>query len=244
MEAEAKTDALAVQEGSILLAVKPDELAGAHQQMRRWAGAMEHQMKAQAAELKAAVENAKKHKWATATLERHHRMATQRRAFYRKIIRGLDAGYLVIPNFQMDPWVVRTDRKKPSGQEKRNTWSGSRWFPQKAQKLPAGEGRYVAHAALAETWEETEERDGKEDRTIHCSRPTEFDGAPEFPFEFASPYVMDKVAAATEERVFDEIGVAEAGAGDPILLGRLLNPKAYAPNLSFFLAWALDLRRL
>ncbi len=228
----------------VLLALRPDELAAAHGTIRKWATGMESLMRRQAEELDESVQKARANKWGVLTLQKHLRIARQRRAFYRKIVAAVDAGYLIVPNFPMDPWVVRTDRKNPSGGTSRNSYSADRWFPQKARLLPEGEGRYVARSALLEVWDREEKAKDGEEKTFHYSRPSEFDESPEFPFAFAAPYVMDRVAAAQEERIFDEIGVAEEGTGDPILLGRLLNPRPGSTAVTFFLAWGLDLRRV
>jgi hypothetical protein len=45
-------------------------------------------------------------------------------------------------------------------------------------------------------------------------------------------------------RIFDEMGIVvdqrKMRNGDPIIVGRILNPRRNRPDLSFFVCWALD----
>lgn len=241
----AKLDAAQLGQETMLLALNPAELAGAHGQMREWATAMAKLMASQREELQEAMNVAARSGWDFATIERHKTIARKREDFYLKILAALDAGFMVVPNFEMSTWVVRTRRVKPSGDMKENSYSISDWFPQESGRLPAGEGRYVAR--LATYRHDTVERaDVKgEKKTFHRSWPDGFDEEPAFPIAFASPYVMERTAAAVDALVFDEIGVSgDAAVGDPILLGRVLNPRRGRQAVTFFIAWSMDLRRL
>lgn len=240
-----------VQQGqeTVLLALSPDELQSAHAKMRSWASAMAQLMLRQREDFQASLDIAIQRKWGSAALRRAVSMAQKRYEFYSKILSAINAGYLMVPNFEMTPWVVRTDRKRPSGGVARERWSPRNWFPQESERLPEGEGRYVAHNAKSD--HESEEVIGSDGKAsvVHVSWPTEFEDSPPFPMMFAAPYVMDRTARSVKELIFDEIGVsADTNAGlrrgDPFLLGRILNPRPRHPNVTFFIAWAMDLRRL
>jgi hypothetical protein len=58
---------------------------------------------------------------------------------------------------------------------------------------------------------------------------------------------MQRTAQAMALKVFDEIGVAtdtvrgrSGTRGDPVLIGRILNPNPNKPALSVFLGWYFD----
>jgi len=233
---------------TLLLAMNPDELQASHKVAREWADSMAKLMLNQAEEFGRSLEMALRQGWRSGGLERACNMAKRRHDFYIKIVQALDAGYLMVPNFEMTAWVVRTDRKKPKGNTRTERWGYSRWFPQEARQLPAGEGRYVARDAKSDVATVKRNDDKGNVYDVYQAWPTEFDDAPPFPFVFATPCVMERTSQALEERVFDEIGVSDDGGGgrrgDPMLLGRVLNPRPNHPDMTFFLAWAMDLRRV
>lgn len=243
-----KLDAVQQGQETMLLAMSPDELQAAHGTMRTWAAAMADLMRQQREDLQQAMNVAARSGWDFTTIERHKAAVKRRENFYQKILAALDAGYLMVPNFQMTPWVVRTNKVNPSGDVREQRWSVGRWYPQQAGRLPIGEGRFVGHNAKSQT-ETVEGKDEKGNAIVlHRAWPVEFDDAPPFPMVFAAPHVMERASGALRELIFDEIGVSDDGPqarrGDPFLLGRIINPRRGRPDVTFFIAWSMDLRRL
>lgn len=245
IETVAKLDAAQRGQETMLLALSPDELAGAHGNMREWAATMAKLMGDQADELQEAMNVAARSGWEFGTIERHKKLARKRRDFYAKIIAALDAGFMVVPNFEMTTWVVRTRRVNPSGGLRENAYSVPDWFPQESGRLPAGEGRYVGRSATYKH-DVVERQNAKGEKTkLNRSWPDGFDESPAFPIAFAAPHVMERTSEALAALIFDEVGVSgDAATGDPILLGRVLNPRRGRQAVSFFIAWSMDLRRL
>jgi hypothetical protein len=62
----------------------------------------------------------------------------------------------------------------------------------------------------------------------------------------AKPALMQRTATAMAQKLFDEIGVAVDSSfsgrtsGDPILLGRIRNPRRGRPDMTFFIGWYFD----
>lgn len=65
--------------------------------------------------------------------------------------------------------------------------------------------------------------------------------APDFPFLAVKPAVLAATQNAMALRVFDEIGTVQNSAGrDPIIVGRLLDPRGNGRVSTFFIAWWLN----
>jgi hypothetical protein len=192
-------------------------------------------------------------KWATAAFRRRISMLGKRIEFYEKIEQALLAGFVIVPNFEMNVFAIRTTKGSPD-HLRRDTSSWQRGdFRQPTQTLPAGEGEFV-NPELSEFGSsyETTDSDGKK-VTQHYKQS--FGGFQDinFPIVLAKPVVMSKSAEAMAARVFDEIGIARdsgaaphrgARAGDPFVLGRCRNPRKNRPDITFFIGWLFDPSRL
>ena len=110
--------------------------------------------------------------------------------------------------------------------------------------LPAGEGRYVAPypSYLHQKVEVQEE--GKSS-TRHVYQPADLEPV-EFPVALMQPETMNAAGNAMALGIFDEILQArdETACGDPMVLGRILNPRTSRPDVTFFIAWVMPLDRI
>jgi hypothetical protein len=177
-------------------------------------------------------------KWATAAYKRRISLLQRRRAFYEKIQQALEAGYVIVPNFEMNVFAIRTDASKPKQTTSTRSWEE---FRQQPRMLAAGEGDYVN--PLPEVFQK---QVGQGEHTSVVYFPESFEDV-DFPIALAKPALMERTAEAMAMKVFDEIGVAvdagsriARGKGDPIILGRIRNPRENRPALTFFLAWYFD----
>lgn len=236
-----------------LVARDPAELERAHGAMKLWASGMVEQMKSETAEHLAAYEIARKNKWASARLQRLHRLSVRRQLFYEKTVAALGAGYMVVPNFQMDTFMVRTSKAAPTGSYF-SSWHNSDpdRLQQAAEQLPQGQGqnRNPIPDAAPYRSDTLTVSDGSK-TTQHEHRPLRHWRPIEFPVALAKSAVMSDAAKAAGLKLFDEMGIAHDKAwqsrprkGDPMILGRLLNPRPNASDLTFFIAWAIDLTRI
>lgn len=236
-----------------LIARNPDELNSAHGNMRKWAQSMVTNMQAEVAECQAAYDVAMKNKWASGRLKRLLAVAKQRTLFYEKIDTALASGYLVVPNFQMDTFMIRTAKKKPNrAYEENRRWTEDARLAEESERLPQGEGenRNPIPKVNTSLVEATKDSRGNSVE-IYRHEATEWNQVG-FPIALAKSAIMADGAKAAALKLFDEIGIAQDAGnwgmqrrkGDPMLLGRLLNPRANRPAVTFFIAWAIDLRAI
>jgi hypothetical protein len=229
------------------VALSPAEMTTAHEGMLRWAESKVREMSAEIGEFQAEAKLAKENGWRSGGFERHKKIAQRRLAFYQKIIDALKAGYIVVPNFAMTAFAIRTTAESPRGGKEIYTWS-TPTFEQQAEVLPSGEGRYVNPEPSKETWTEDGglDKEGKP-KELKIASPDDFVDVV-FPLAVAKVQIMAATAQAMALKVFDEIGMTDewhgGRRGDPIVLGRLLNPRRNAPSVTFFIGWYFDARRI
>jgi hypothetical protein len=229
------------------VALSPAEMTTAHDGMRRWAESKVREMKAEVKEFQEEAAIARENKWRSGGFERHAKIAQSRLRFYQKIIDALNAGYIVVPNFAMTAFAIRTAAEAPRGGNETYTWSVPR-FEQQAQPLPSGEGRYVNPVPSKETWQVQGAPDKEGKPTTHnLASPDDYVDVV-FPLAVAKPQIMAAAGQAMALKVFDEIGMTDewhnSRRGDPIVLGRLLNPRRNSPSVTFFIGWYFDARRI
>lgn len=162
--------------------------------------------------------------------------ATVRVRYYEKVRAALQAGYYIIPPFDVQLFAVRTDRRSP------NEESTTRWAnEQKGRALPAGEGRYVnpvvgRHVAR----KYTETNADKTTREVTIFRNDNWQDGIDLPVRALKPQIIEEVGRALELKIFDALGIAPAyRAADPIIAGQIRRPGTRGA-LTFFVAWWLD----
>jgi hypothetical protein len=236
---------VALQEstGYQLVATDDAQLRSAHGKMIDWARVRIATVEAEKTAEEESLAVAKERKWATAAFTRRIATMDKRITFYRKIESALLAGYVIVPNFEMTVFAIRTKAKAPRGGEVSRSWGNT--FQQTAQQLPEGEGEYKN--PLPQVWQRTDKTtDAKgEKKEVTVWWPDDEFKDIEFPITLAKPALMTKTAEAMARRIFDEVGVAVdrsnwSRRGDPIVLGRLVNPRKGASSLTFFIGWYFD----
>lgn len=234
-----------------LVARNPQELDASRDALITWFDRKKIELAQELAETERRLEVAIRRNYAVSTNERKLNLIARRQVFYDKIQAALRAGYHVIPNFVMDVFAVRTDRKNAPNQQ--HSLVGDYYKPRDirdidvpARLLPEGAGAFVSNVAESETWTEGETDEKGKPRNRHFRMATGLNTVIDFPEDLATPELMEIVGDALDQRIFDEIGVARDGArnGDPILIGRILNPRRSAPAISFFIGWHFDPRSL
>lgn len=225
-----------------VIALDQPGLEASHAKMIEWALAAQRQVRSEIAEDTAALEVAKTRKWATKPFSSRITRLERRVEFYQKIELALRAGYVLVPNFEMTAFAVRTDAKSPRGGIRSGKWNN---FVQSAKLLPAGAGRYIDPNPFVHT-EESTVPDGKGGtKDVVQQWPTGLDDEISFPMTMARPSLMTRAGEAMALKIFDEVGVAvdtrrRGGRGDPILMGYIGNPRDSRPGVSFFLGWSFD----
>lgn len=225
-----------------LVACDPGEMARAQGSLRSWATAKRGEVEGELVELRSALDIAVRNKWGTRRVLASQITRAERRVeFYAKVSAALDAGFLIVPNFAMDVFAIRTKARAPRGGWTQSDWRARRG--QEPQLLPAGAGGYVGPVPALERSTESV-RNGKGELVErHSYMPVEWRDV-DFPVEMALPVVMERTEAALRLKLFDEIGIAKDAQavrrGDPMILGRLRNPRPNRPAATFFIAWSFD----
>lgn len=164
------------------------------------------------------------------------RRTEKRITYYQKIKAAIEAGYLIVPNLPTTVFAVRVKRSAPRPVESQY----QRRFQATAEQLPAGTGRYVDDDLQVRSRRSRDMRDGKPvETTMYFA--TEYNEDIDFPLRGVHPRVLKATAQAMALRLFDEVGVADNRTGrDPIVLGRLLDPRGGGRMATFFVAWWLN----
>jgi hypothetical protein len=186
---------------------------------------------------------ARRSHWNTKPIQRRLKREGQRLIFYRKIRAALEAGYYVVPNFMGDVFAIRTDARVPKNERVLGYVSLSD-FRQRDKRLETGEGHYIAPRSSHRTAGEENVGTDEKPRWLKVSVPADLEPV-DFPIDMLKPQVMDATSRAMALKVFDQMIQARdyASCGDPMILGRILNPMPSRPDVTFFVAWALPLER-
>jgi hypothetical protein len=231
-------------ENVFLSARNSKEMAESQSKLAGWLQGKMNSCETEATNLRKAADHAKKMKWNHKNLLAAFSREMRRVVYYEKLLKAVQAGYVLIPWNWMDVFAVRVKRDSP-----RTTFAESNERKNAINRLPdarpdnlrAGEGRYVADNVMGKATRYSELKDGKE--VVKWSAyPTDFMDV-EFPLAAAKPELMNATANAMALKIFDEIGVSPARSGkDPLIIGSIRGPQ-YKKQF-FLIAWYLDTRAL
>lgn len=227
-----------------LVALNPQELQTAHHSMVSWCDQQIARVVSLIANIEKSKEIAKKNQWAEASHDQRVKLYKKGLTFYRKIKEALEAGYIIVPNFPMTVFAIRTDRPFPKGA----VHTGKSGHNQQPRLLATGAGRYVSPLPTLDSRDETYKDYQQKDQVRTLYWPHGWQSVM-FPITLAKPQVMGPAGQAMALKLFDEVGVAQDGVwqqpkGDPIILGRLRNPMKARSAITFFIAWHFDTQSL
>lgn len=191
--------------------------------------------------------------WRTESLMRANRTLERRIQYYEKLKAAVEAGYLIVPNFEVDVMAVRVSREHAKQlRDSSLSWRITNATPDLS---PAGEGRYVDdkltyHDHRREVPHPKPNYQGQT-QTVGEVVISDYDEAIDFPVLAVSPIVMQATAEAMRHKIFDRIGVVTGRAEDPVVVGQIIDPRATGlgrrrPDkmVTFFIAWWLDPKTL
>lgn len=234
-----------MSETSMIVATSPAQMEESQSALIAFCAKKSASISRELATLREELAIAERNHWGTAPIKRRLRREGKRLTFYAKIRSALKAGWYVVPNFMGDAFALRTDQKVPR-RERVLRYVGGHDFRQRSRQLAEGEGRYIRPAASYT--HEGKIKDGTyQDGSAKMADlylPADLEDV-EFPLEMMRPEIMDATGRAMALKVFDEMLLARdyASCGDPMILGRILNPVRNRPDATFFVAWALPLDR-
>ena len=165
------------------------------------------------------------------------RKARARVGFYEKVKAALDAGYYIIPPFDVQVFAVRTNSKTPRRELDTRAWERDITPP----ALPVGEGNYVdPRPDRIESETETHtNRDGTT-REVMLYENGDWKDI-ELPVRAMKPQIIEETGKALKLKIFDMLGIAPAyKSADPIIVGQIRQPGSNKSPLTFFVAWWLD----
>jgi hypothetical protein len=221
----------------------------AQHQLIAWCEHKIEEVASEGRELRESYEHARKQKWKTATLKRHADLADKRVVFYQKMLEALKHGYIVVPNFPVEIFAIRTNRSEPNPDDDISSWARSTQFIQFPEKLPQGEGDYKNPFPIIYSEKIKEENSTGQEVVKFHSWPTEWNTF-EFPLNMAKPKIMEATTRAMALKLFDDLGVFPGvrTKADPVIIGRLIDPRTMymrTPRcVSFMIAWHLDTKVL
>jgi hypothetical protein len=224
----------------------PAEMMAAQVNLIAWCDAKIGALRHEQTELQAAFEHAVAHKWKASTLKRHADIASKRIDYYQKVKLALEAGYVIVPNFPVRIFAIRTDRTKPLKVLKQVQWDQ---HEQHAHGLPQGEGEYKNPLPVVyESGEYVVKREGQPDKKVKDYWAEKWDDF-EFPLNMSRVRIMEAATRAMALSVFDELGILpnDRRTPDPIITGRVVDPRSTKFNrrvLTFMVAWHIDTRTL
>jgi len=227
----------------VVIAHNANEMQQAQAEIQSWADGKAAAALAERDEIEAGLEVARRSKWATGALTTASRLAQKQHEFYRKIAAASRLGYVIVPNFPVDVFAIRTNKGVPVRGQNKGAWST---HEQESEGPPIGEGAYVSSLpeVIVNEYNDGTNKDGSPIKRRYSWASAFKDVA--FPISAVKPQVLDDTSRAMAHGVFDELGLAPEGAMrkrrfDPMVIGRVI----YKPQrrvVSFLVAWWLSSR--
>jgi hypothetical protein len=230
------TDMATLPASSILVALTPSDVAPAQANLEQWCLRKLAGLGSELREARQNLRQAKLHKWKTSGWVNAVSRLKARMIYYAKIKAAVQAGYLIVPNFDINVFAVKTTRDAPPQIADRT----------KAQPdlSPPGQGVYVGPVDESYTHAQPRTDSNGKPYTRNVEIPCGYDFEPDLPLRGVKPIILDATARAMALRIFDQIGVVKARRQDPIIVGQIVQPGKnsyhWKTTVSFFIAWWLD----
>lgn len=186
-------------------------------------------------------EHAKKMKWRTSAFRSLITRCEKQLIYYEKVKAAVEAGCVVCPPMPgAEVVAIRTNRARPKPNLKttRSSWSPTS-LTQTPDGLKIGEGEYKSPNPT--TYRDAIAFDEQGNPKLWEHWAEEFQLV-EFPVAVVNPKILNAASEAMKLKIFDSIEVVGAPRrkADPILIGRIKDPRPHREGITFFLAWWLD----
>lgn len=218
-----------------LTATLPNEMMVAQNHLIQWCDGKMASLRLECDELKAAYEHAKKNKWKFSVLQSQYNKSVKKVSYYEKIKAALEAGYVIIPNFPVDMFAIRTDKGKPK--KYLNTYwneNGRNVQEVSDMALTVGEYKNPRPTILSQKIDDKTSQYWAEDWKDEI----------DFPLNMAKPLIMQATSNAMALKIFDRFGVMPSTRrdDDPVIIGQILNKRGpfQTKIVSFMIAWHLN----
>lgn len=241
-----------MSEKLVVLAKNRAEMMEAQEHSVGWAWNKLQHTRATLAEAEANLAEAKANGWKTTGWQNTRRREIKKVEYYEKIHAALSAGYVIVPNFPIDVFAVRTNRTYPLRQYS-DSWNRDRSV--KPDILAIGDGEHVD--SIPHQLQHEREVRNYEDKLIKrdyywASAMRSVD----FPIKTVKPAILEETSKALLLKIFDEVGCNPGRPGwnpgtglnrkaDPMVIGRIhYKVGGWAENriVSFLITWWLDFK--
>ena len=241
------SSSLIVQKGDELevTAHNSTEMGKAQDALIKWCDHKIAALKVEFEELNEAYHQAHKNKWKSGTLKKHALLADKRVTFYGKFKAALEAGFVVVPNFPVEMFAIRTEKGHPTRYVAPNHWNTT--HRQRPDGLGIGEGEYKNPFPVVRGCEARRDAQGKEiERAYWWADDWK---ELEFPLSMAKPTIMEATTRAMALKIFDDFAILPESSRnkDPMIIARIRDPRStkYKERvISFIVAWHLNTRVL
>lgn len=234
---------IAKEDGNVALtAFEPADMPKCQEALIAWCQDKVKTLRSDARELRQAYNQAKEKKWKTSVLKRHADLAAARVQFYEKILAALEAGYVIVPNFPVQAFAIRTKETIDAENEHVRIASYRMDFKREPDQSAVGEGEYQNPFPFVVHWQADAQSPAYKGQKEIRQYPHSWDKL-DFPISMAKLEIMEATDRAMALKVFDQLGILPANRKeDPIIVGQIFGPKG--KMVTFMIAWHLDTRTL
>jgi hypothetical protein len=212
-------------------------------QMTDWAENRLREARRNLTDIEINLEQAQENGWHLRGWQDQRRIAKKQVEFYEKVHAALAAGYVIIPDFPMDIFAVRTKKNypDPNAYDSNRDWQDTN-REQQSEAPALGEGQYVSNLPVVK---QTKYQDGENTKNHNWS--SDFKPV-DFPIKLVQPIVLEKTGKALEQKIFDVVGICppKPKGKDPMIIGRINFRQRgdVRKSVSFLIAWWMDTRDL
>lgn len=165
--------------------------------------------------------------------------------FYEKMKAALEAGYVIVPNFPIDVFAIRTARDYPVGAYVENSssgWDNTDLSKQGTDRPALGDGEYHSDRAVVRQETHTRVKDDKGQGLTRYNRWLDGFQEVDFPIKMVQPTIISETSRALSLKIFDEIGILpeRRQKSDPMVVGQIIYKRGWQEKrVSFLITWWL-----
>lgn len=227
----------------IVFARNREEMQTAQAATVAWATGKLAETTTQLTEAEANIEEAKTSGWKISGFQSAASILRNKVRFYEKMKAALEEGYVIIPNFPIDIFAIRTAREIPVHNYELTT---SRWmsntFPrQKSDRAALGAGEYHAEDAVVRE-RKIDTKNDKGEAVVKYERFTDEFQDVDFPIKGVRPVIVSETSRALALKIFDEVGILpeRRQKADPMVIGQIVYKRGWQEKrVSFLITWWL-----
>lgn len=231
-----------MSEELVVIARDPGEMKTTQKALVAWTNQKIAEVNTELTEVRENLETALKNKWKVSGLKRVVKRYEEKITYYEKIKAALNAGYVIIPNLEMDVFAIRTTKTKPKRYLAKSKYRyanhGASQFDQESDRPAIGDGEYRSPAPSLKHSEETKEDKEGNEIEVYVSEADEFLPV-DFPVKLVKPQILSDTSAAMNLGIFDQLGIVRpTRSRDPIIVGQVLYGTGFSQRrVSFLITW-------